>query len=89
MKDNKSVKKVLMSDMWRGYCNTKDLEYLAKACENAPFFGQSEMSKGNCKKIKRIKKQIKRIKCLMLAINYSMREFTTKRRDGFLYSKAR
>ena len=40
MKDNKSNQEVLMSDMWRGYCNTKDLEYLAKACENAPFLAK-------------------------------------------------
>ena len=26
MKDNKSNQEVLMSDMWRGYCNTRDLE---------------------------------------------------------------
>ena len=52
MKDNKSNQEVLMSDMWKGYCYTKDLEYLAKACENAPFFGQSEMSKEIAKKLR-------------------------------------
>ena len=59
MKDNKSNQEVLMSDMWRGYCNTKDLEYLAKASENAPFFGQSEMSKEIAKKLRELKNKLR------------------------------
>ena len=33
-----------MSDIWKHYTATKDLEFLAKACEEAPFFGQKEMA---------------------------------------------
>ena len=59
MKDNKSNQEVLMSDMWKGHYNTKDLEYLAKACENAPFFGQSEMSKEIAKKLRELKNKLR------------------------------
>ena len=34
----------LMSEIWKKYNATKDIEFLAKACEEAPFFGQKEMA---------------------------------------------
>ena len=30
----------LMSVLWKKYLETKDVKYLAEACEKAPFFGQ-------------------------------------------------
>lgn len=33
-----------MSEAWQKYIETKDTEYLAKACEQAPFFGEKEMA---------------------------------------------
>ena len=30
--------------IWKQYKQTKDIEFLAKACEEAPFFGQKEMA---------------------------------------------
>ena len=35
----------LMSDLWKKYLETKDVKYLAEACEKAPFFGQKQMGK--------------------------------------------
>ena len=32
-----------MRETWKQYNATKDIEFLAKACEEAPFFGQKEM----------------------------------------------
>ena len=37
-------KEKLMSEIWEQYSATKDIELLAKACEEAPFFGQKEMA---------------------------------------------
>ena len=37
-------KEKLMSEIWKRYNETKDMEFLAKACEEAPFFGQKEMA---------------------------------------------
>ena len=34
----------LMIEIWKKYNATKDVELLAKACEEAPFFGQKEMA---------------------------------------------
>ena len=34
----------LMVEIWKQYNATKDVEFLAKACEEAPFFGQKEMA---------------------------------------------
>ena len=31
--------------LWKKYLETKNLNYLAEACEKAPFFGQEEMGK--------------------------------------------
>ena len=40
----KSDKEKFMSEIWEQYSVTKDIEFLAKACEEAPFFGQKEMA---------------------------------------------
>ena len=37
-------KEKFMSEIWQRYNETKDMEFLAKACEEAPFFGQKEMA---------------------------------------------
>ena len=34
-----------MVEIWKQYNATKDIEFLAKACEEAPFFGQKQMGK--------------------------------------------
>jgi hypothetical protein len=31
--------------LWTKYLETKNFNYLAEACEKAPFFGQEEMGK--------------------------------------------
>jgi hypothetical protein len=41
---NKVDKEKLMCEIWKKYSATKDVEFLAKACEEAPFFGQKEMA---------------------------------------------
>ena len=40
----KADKEKLMNEVWKQYTATKDIEFLAKACEEAPFFGQKEMA---------------------------------------------
>ena len=40
----KADKEKLMSEIWNKYNASKDVEFLAKACEEAPFFGQKEMA---------------------------------------------
>ena len=40
----KADKEKFMSEIWKQYNVTKDIECLAKACEEAPFFGQKEMA---------------------------------------------
>ena len=37
-------KEKFMSEIWKRYNETNDMEFLAKACEEAPFFGQNEMA---------------------------------------------
>ena len=37
-------KEKFMSEIWQRYNETNDMEFLAKACEEAPFFGQKEMA---------------------------------------------
>ena len=37
-------KEKFMGDIWKQYNATKDVEFLAKACEEAPFFRQKEMA---------------------------------------------
>ena len=34
-----------MQDLWKKYLETKNFNYLAEACEKAPFFGQEDMGK--------------------------------------------
>ena len=34
-----------MQDLWKKYLETKNFDYLAEACEKAPFFGQEDMGK--------------------------------------------
>ena len=45
----------LMLYLWDKYLVTKDIKYLAEACEKAPFFGQKDMAK-EISKILRSKK---------------------------------
>ena len=40
----KADKEKFMSEVWRKYNATQDVEFLAIACEEAPFFGQKEMA---------------------------------------------
>ena len=40
----KAAKEKFMSEIWEQYNATKDIEFLAKACEEAPFFGQKKMA---------------------------------------------
>ena len=41
--------------LWNKYLETKDIKYLAEACEKAPFFGQKEMAKEIRKILRNIK----------------------------------
>ena len=34
-----------MQDLWKKHLETKNFNYLAEACEKAPFFGQEDMGK--------------------------------------------
>ena len=45
---------ILMSDLWEKYLKTKDVKYLAEACEKAPFFGQKQMGKEISKILKNL-----------------------------------
>ena len=42
--DQMNSEQVMLS-LWKKYLDTKDISYLAQACEKAPFFGQKEMGK--------------------------------------------
>ena len=44
----------LMSVLWKKYLETKDVKYLAQACEKAPFFGQKQMGIEISKILKKI-----------------------------------
>ena len=44
----------IMSDLWKKYLETKDVKYLAEACEKAPFFGQKQMGKEISKILKNL-----------------------------------
>ena len=44
----------LMSVLWKKYLKTKDVRYLAQACEKAPFFGQKQMGKEISKILKNL-----------------------------------
>ena len=45
----------LMLYLWEKYLITKDIKYLAEACEKVPFFGQEEMGKEIGKILRNIK----------------------------------
>ena len=49
-------KKKFMSEMWKQYNETKDKRFLAKACEEAPFFGQKEMANEIARVLRAVKK---------------------------------
>ena len=49
-------KEKFMSEFWKKYNATKDVEFLAKACEEAPFFGQKEMALEIARKLRLLKK---------------------------------
>ena len=46
---------ILMQSLWKEYLKTKDINFLAKACEKAPFFGQKEMGKEIAKILREFK----------------------------------
>ena len=47
-------KEKFMVEIWKQYNATKDIEFLAKACEEAPFFGQKQMGKEISKILKNL-----------------------------------
>ena len=47
----------LMVEIWKQYNATKDVEFLAKACEEAPFFGQKEMAFEIARILRSVKKK--------------------------------
>ena len=53
----KSDKEQFMSEIWEKYSATKDIEFLAKACEEAPFFGQKEMAFEIARILRSVKKK--------------------------------
>lgn len=46
---------ILMQSLWKDYLKTKDINFLAEACEKAPFFGQKEMGKEIAKILRKTK----------------------------------
>ena len=46
-----------MDEIWKQYKTTKDIEFLAKACEEAPFFGQKEMAIEIARILRSVKKK--------------------------------
>ena len=50
-------KEKFMSEHWKQYIGTKDVEFLAKACEEAPFFGQKEMAFEIARILRSVKKK--------------------------------
>ena len=53
----KTDKEKFMSEIWKKYKATKDFEFLAKACEEAPFFGQKEMALEIARIIRSVKRK--------------------------------
>ena len=49
-----------MLEIWKQYNNTKDIEFLAKACEEAPFFGQKEMAVEIARILRSVKKKLRK-----------------------------
>ena len=58
MEDTKKQQEDFMKEMWDNYKVTNDIEYLARASEEAPFFGQSEMSLEIAKKLRQLRSKI-------------------------------
>ena len=58
MEDTKKQQEDFMKEMWDNYKATNDIEYLARACEEAPFFGQNEMSLEIAIKLRQLKSKI-------------------------------
>ena len=52
IQSTKNSTESFMNEMWKKYLKTNDIEYLAKASEKAPFFGQKEMSIEIAKKLR-------------------------------------
>ncbi len=50
-------KEKFMRETWKQYKATKDIEILAKACEEAPFFGQKEMAFEIARILRSVKKK--------------------------------
>ena len=46
-----------MVEIWKKYNATKDIEFLAKGCEDAPFFGKKEMAFELARTLRSIKKK--------------------------------
>ena len=46
-----------MFEIWKQYNATKDIEFLAKACEEASFFGQKEMALEIARILRSVKKK--------------------------------
>ena len=53
----KVYREKVMGELWKRYNATKDIEFLAKACEEAPFFGQKEMAFEIARILRSIKKK--------------------------------
>ena len=53
-----------MVEIWKQYNATKDIEFLAKACEEAPFFGQKEMAFEFARILRSVKKKKKNLEYL-------------------------
>ena len=49
-----------MRKTWKQYNATKDIEFLAKACEEAPFFGQKKMAFEIARILRSVKKKGKK-----------------------------
>ena len=52
-------KEKFMGEIWKQYTTTKDIELLAQACEEAPFFGQKEMAREIARILRSAKKNQK------------------------------
>ena len=55
---DKADKEKFMSEIWKKYNATKDVEFLAKACEEAPFFGQKELAFEIARILRLVKKSL-------------------------------
>ena len=66
----KEDREKFMVEIWKQYNATKDIEFLAKACEEAPFFGQKEMAF----EIARILRSVKKKKFLEKVVVEQLKE---------------